>query len=245
MASSHWLFSLLVVIMPQLLTSAEQQAKQLIVWNVGQGQWLTLVSPKSCIHFDTGGEFQPPKDQLHYYCDNKKNEHYLSHFDWDHINYLSNLKKQFPNLCRHQAPVSYNNKKRERYYVSLPKCVSTEDLIYKIFPHKSTKTRSKNANSQVFIVEDILIPGDSTQKEEKIWALSNLENIKIIILGHHGSNTSTGNFLLSQLPKLKLAIGSSRRARYGHPHPSVQKRLRIKKTPLLTTQMWGHIHVNL
>ena len=35
---------------------AQETAKRLIVWNVGQGQWVTWVQDKVCLHFDAGGE---------------------------------------------------------------------------------------------------------------------------------------------------------------------------------------------
>ncbi|MBK7961611.1 MAG: hypothetical protein IPK04_10715 [Bdellovibrionales bacterium] len=84
---------------------------------------------------------------------------------------------------------------------------------------------------------------------EKIWAanLTNLETkqIKVLILGHHGSKTSTSEALLQRLPRLKFAIATARESRYGHPHFVVLNRLRQHRIPILRTEDWGHIGLEL
>jgi competence protein ComEC len=65
-----------------------------------------------------------------------------------------------------------------------------------------------------------------------------------LILGHHGSQTSSSQAFLTQA-RPGLAIASARRARYGHPHRKVVSRLRQKKIPTLTTEDWGSLFFSL
>ena len=55
-----------------------------IVWNVGQGQWVSYIDIDKCYHFDAGGEFFD-KRKFQKHCKNKYNAFSFSHWDWDHI----------------------------------------------------------------------------------------------------------------------------------------------------------------
>jgi competence protein ComEC len=120
------------------------------------------------------------------------------------------------------------------------------------------KHAKKTANevSRVFVIEKtILAPGDSTEKAEKYWApqltfhqinqTPEQNRIRILVLGHHGSRTSTSAALLSRLPHINAAIVSARKKKYGHPHAEVVARLRNKKIPMLLTEEWGSIHFQM
>jgi competence protein ComEC len=90
------------------------------------------------------------------------------------------------------------------------------------------------------------VPGDSPIDQEKLWIHNfKLNRARILILGHHGSQTSTGKDLLKSLKRVRLAIASSRHRRYGHPHMKTQTALRARAIPLLTTEEWGTIRIEL
>ena len=104
---------------------------------------------------------------------------------------------------------------------------------------------SENEQSVVYLLKNqILIPGDTTKKEEMKWAHRLPKHIRFLILAHHGSNTST-SFQLLRRANFKLAIASARKKRYGHPHPKVQTRLRRAQVGLLETEQMGHIYLEL
>ena len=46
-------------IMLNCIPTLNEQVKKLILWDVGQGQWATLISSDYCHHFDMGGEKAP------------------------------------------------------------------------------------------------------------------------------------------------------------------------------------------
>jgi len=109
---------------------------------------------------------------------------------------------------------------------------------------RQTKTvKQSNEFSRVFVIEgQILAPGDSTHKEELLWAKTARSfPIQLLILGHHGSKTSTSSTLLRNLPFAEQAIASCRKARYGHPHAEVLARLRQAGIAAISTEDWGSI----
>lgn len=84
-------------------------------------------------------------------------------------------------------------------------CEKSPDFAKKAFPsnHSLLGPQFKdNDLSSVFLVQNqFLIPGDSTEKAEKIWSLDpRLPLARVFILGHHGSSTSTSEILLEHLP---------------------------------------------
>lgn len=69
----------------------------------------------------------------------------------------------------------------------------------------------------------------------------NLENLDILKVAHHGSNTSSGSvFLLKTKPKFAIfQVGKNNR--FGHPHVDVVKRLEEMETKILDTSKLGSI----
>ncbi|HWU42255.1 MAG TPA: hypothetical protein VN132_02415, partial [Bdellovibrio sp.] len=97
--------------------------KYLIVWNIGQGQWVTAVENDQCLHFDAGGEFFPWA-RLRELCGKKQNRFFLSHWDWDHIGALSHsqLLKTLPSSCIALRPLGKSSGRKMNILGSLPDC---------------------------------------------------------------------------------------------------------------------------
>jgi competence protein ComEC len=224
-----------------------------IVWNIGQGQWVTVVTNSTCLHFDMGGERTLPP-VLHY-CFERKNRVYLSHGDLDHIKFLPWGEHHLPQLCDAAPPLDKINQRKQSMVAQVPIChyeITTGEVkVVEITPPIDEKSSGHNELSRVFVVEgpnhSILIPGDSTADAEKVWAkkLRSLPPIQILVAGHHGSRTSTSADLLNALPQLEVVIASARKSRYGHPHPEVVSRLHSRHVPLFSTEQWGSIAVQL
>ena len=215
--------------------------RYLVVWNIGQGQWVTAINDTTCFHFDTGGEFFPWK-KLKKFCGNKENQISLSHWDSDHINGL----KFWPNaltVCLAIRPLGKSSAKKTQLLAGFADCDDGADLLAQTRTwDPSVIAKDTNSNSHVIKFENALLPGDSPQQQEKIWKDTPwLRNSKILVLGHHGSRTSTSTELLANLPELRLAIASARWARYKHPHPATLTALQKYRIPLLRTEDWGNI----
>lgn len=218
-----------------------------VVWNIGQGQWVTHVINDECRHFDMGGEvgsFASIRGKILQLCGNRTNEILLSHWDLDHFSNIKAYAKAVPQLCWLSEPKERSNKVSVAVVLrlKLKPCMTQPHLkIWRPF-----KYRSLNESSVVYQDEDFLMPGDSTTSQEKFWALQmkSLDQVKILVLGHHGSRTSSGSTLLRHLPHLRMAIASARLAKYHHPHTETLARLEQNRTPVIKTEDWGNLYFN-
>jgi competence protein ComEC len=218
------------------------RSDRFVVWNVGQGLWVTWIEADVCRHFDAGGETKPIR-RLRPRCRQKQNELYLSHWDWDHVGGVGPLRAALPNLCLAARPGGTNHSKRKLSLLKdLRPCAGSQ------IPHLrellwSRSGKSSNDASRIWMLRgNFLLPGDSTARQERFWAAASaLAPIRGLVLGHHGSQTSTSDFLLGKLPNLKWAVASARKKRYGHPHKVISERLRKHRIPLLSTEDWGHL----
>jgi competence protein ComEC len=217
-----------------------------VVWNVGQGQWITITEGSTCYHFDMGGEFFP-WSRLRALCGDRQNKVLLSHWDWDHIGALADRKllKNLPRICILKMPLGKSSPRKMALLKRFSPCAQRADTgAEKIFSWQPSIAKNSNDLSQVFEFQSLLMPGDSPKSQEKIWKdRAWLRSARILILGHHGSRTSTSTELLSQLPQLKVSISSARWKRYSHPHAETVARLHSSHIPLLRTEDWGNIWI--
>lgn len=238
---------LMMFLLPSPVHKSSNFHYQLIVWNVGQGQWITVLNGDSCVHFDAGGEKFPTKLILKI-CKDLNNIIYLTHGDWDHINALKFFRKNQMTYCLQNMPSEKLTISKEKLLKPLKLC--KKKIIQEVKAVNPTEhckyDKSSNCFSWVFSWDNkVLVPGDSPAKMEKFWLDKVGRDFEILILGHHGSATSTSDPLLKHIKKCTLAISSSRRAKYGHPSSKVVSKLRQFKIPLLTTEQWGHLIIEL
>lgn len=209
-----------------------------IVWNVGQGSWSTFVD-HDCYHFDMGGEKAPEKT-VKQLCQNKMNWIFITHDDWDHINKIKNFTRAIESFCLYHP-----KKSRYAFLNLLPRCPHPPPLI-KILSTGNLIKKSRNASSLVYLIaQQILITGDAPKAEELMW-LPRLPSqpIRLLLLGHHGSKTSTSQQLVAKIQP-KMAIASARHKKYGHPHRSVLQTLKKQRVPVLTTETLGSIYFQM
>lgn len=213
----------------------------LIIWNVGQGSWSTLRHGSTCFHFDAGGETAPLR-QIAAFCEKRKNILFLSHDDFDHIRYAGWLARQLKS-CWAISP------RLQIFFQRLknpPPLCADSNLEPLLIHAPSRRQRFANLQSLVYISNRILFPGDAPSASEKLWRLHpQVASVRYLLLGHHGSRTSSSEELLEKTLELKMAFASSRRRRYGHPHAETLWRLQRHRVPILSTEDWGHIELRL
>lgn len=240
-------FYIILLIITFKLKYAETPAyiNHWVTWNIGQGQWVTHILSDKCLHYDVGGEFgrfKIIKKTLIHHCGNKINKINLSHWDYDHFFNIPMLAKIAPHLCWQNIPEFAHTKKSAKSVLELkiPNCREEDKNLVTWSP---LIARNTNESSTIFYDETVLMSGDSPIQKEKIWAteIDNIGLVRILILGHHGSRTSTGKDLLSHLPHLKLSIASARYLKYKHPHKDTLARLSEFDIPVLKTEDWGNI----
>lgn len=241
----NFIVILIIITFKLKYAGAPESINLWVVWNIGQGQWVTHILPDKCLHYDMGGEFGSFKiirKTLLRYCGAKLNKLSLSHWDFDHIFNIPYFARAVPDLCWLNIPEFAHTKKSAKNILDLniPYCQDDEISMTRWIP---SMARNTNESSMVFSEENILTTGDSPIQQEKIWTdeIRNLKFTRVLILGHHGSRTSTGHYLLDHLPRLNFSITSARYLKYKHPHPETLARLALHKIPVLKTEDWGNI----
>jgi competence protein ComEC len=228
------------------LQTATEAPKELIVWNVGQGLWVTATNYDKCLHFDAGGEkkkFEAIFAKLKKLCGKNENLFSFSHWDLDHISYAGRFVAKGLRSCLLNPPGGETKSNyKKRWLEKLSPCFTATFGIQEIMFRKNNQ--NSNDASRIYIYDKkFLLPGDSPIQSERLWAEGIPKSITTLILGHHGSRTSTGTELLNKISIATMAVASSRSQRYGHPHAETKKRLKNSGISLLETQVWGNIHL--
>ena len=235
------LFFFIITLSATLISRDKRNHSEFVIWNIGQGQWTTLVTENHCDHFDMGGEYDLSK-KIKKYCGSRDHRIHLSHWDADHIGFVAKLKRLTKNICLYNIPKGETSTHKRKIIEDIPMCLNSEKDFLTIYSGSNKQNATPNDTSEVVETHHILIPGDSPKKEEKIWSFNHdIINTEGLILGHHGSHTSTSDVLLLHLSHLKWAVATARKKRYGHPHPETLARLKKNKTPVLLTEDWGSI----
>lgn len=88
----------------------------------------------------------------------------------------------------------------------------------------------------------MILTGDAGLKaEEQMIAFSDNLAVDILHLGHHGSQTSTGEAFLTATKPSYAIISASKNNSYGHPHPDVLTRLQDHNIDIYATYEQGTI----
>lgn len=209
-----------------------------------------------------GGESYPRSDWLKD-CRKKKNVLFLSHSDTDHLNFISRYLRYSRKFCadssvrallkdestlrlqpRQQAALA----RRHVLLKKLPTCHRAWRVVESLYkrnpPHNRMPLKSANDRSSIYLLKNqFLFTGDSTRAQEAIWApaVRHWKHLRVYVLGHHGSRTSTSDQIVSRLRSRTMAVVSARKKRYGHPHFEVLFRLNRAKVPVLKTETWGNL----
>lgn len=232
------------LLLPLILFSLDAVSKtELVVWNVGQGSWATEFNSDTCVHYDMGGERSVPLKKFEI-CKNRLNIIALSHLDFDHISFLKSTLLFFPQKCFASTPDDPRAPRIFKSYLSIRKCEKSEMDPKISMIWDAPKNRDPNATSDVFFSKKFqtIFPGDLPKKFEKKWKDAEVSRTKILILGHHGSRTSTKISTLRKMKNLNMTIASARFIKYRHPHKDTVKILKKMNLPLLKTEDWGNIH---
>ena len=115
------------------------------------------------------------------------------------------------------------------------------------FLHPATQLEdNSNDNSVVFVLyyqnrARALFLGDVSASIERQLAFPDVD---VVMAGHHGSSHSTSAALL-QATTPDIAVISYGRNTYGHPHPSVLRRLEAVNARVFETYQHGAVRVSL
>ncbi len=191
---------------------------------------------------------------------------FLTHFHDDHVNLL--LSDDFDitveKIVYQEPKVANENYDKIKNFAKINNIAFVNSDIDDSYKYKDINIKIlapnineeiidediENANSQVILVKvngiNMLFMGDATCKTESYLLKRNinLEKIKILQVGHHGSITSTSQEFLDSL-NIENAIISSKKKVYGHPSKEVVDRLKNKGIKIYITENDGAIKFNI
>lgn len=170
----------------------------------------------------------------------------LSHDDNDHAGGASTILKAYPNV-ELITPSRKNYGENYRTFCTAGRDWDWQGLHFQILSPHSIVERADNPHSCVILVDDgkysVLLTGDAEAKNEQIFART-LSKIDVLQVGHHGSKTSTSEYLLSQVRPDVAIISSGRWNPWKFPHYSVIERLQCYKSAVENTAISGQVRVN-
>lgn len=235
--------------------------------DVGQGDALLLISPEgNTMLVDTGSEEQAYTVESSFGAlgIEKLDVLVLTHPHEDHVGSATELLKHIPigkvclggDTARYEPKLLKKLNRRKVETVSLwagTKVDWSESCTVEVLSPFSDRTMGdENDASAVLRIafenSSILLCADATMDTENLlMALYPFENLRstVIKLGHHGSNTSSGEeFLRLVAPELALiSVGANNG--YGHPSQETLRTLEELKIPYISTEEAGTVQILL
>ena len=223
--------------------------------DVGQGDSLLLELPfkKGNILIDTGGNpfYDVGKYSTIPYLKsrgiNKLDYLIITHGDMDHIGCANDVIKEFsPTNVITNSYIDNELERNIKHDNILKFSRNILDINGQKLHFLNRKFKNENDDSLIIYTElngyKLLLMGDSTEKQEKeIIDVYNLENIHILKVGHHGSNTSSSAEFINEItPKIAL-ISVAKKNLYNHPSKKVIRTL--DKSDIFTTSNYGSVEV--
>lgn len=185
----------------------------------------------------------------------------ISHFDADHVGGLIHLlkRKEIDKILippfKQKTIYHYQLEKEMKANKNVKIEYLTENMNLKISgcklqilnPERRNLFQDRNENSAVLLLKfglkKFLFTGDLSKKgENRIAKTYELNNLDVLKIGHHGSNTSTGEKLLAESSP-RLAVISVGENNFGHPSPQVISRLNKFKVKHFRTDRDGLVKV--
>ena len=231
---------------------------KLTLIDVGQGLAVLVQTQHHNLLFDTGAAFS---SGFNYFDRNIKplldkrqlvslDRLVISHTDNDHSGGLYYAQQQL-------EIKQLDSEKTTLFDVAFARCKSDErwqwegiDFHYRqpALDTLSKKRVKPNNRSCVLQVSNssckVLIMGDAQRAVEmKLRPSDVTSNHNVLIAGHHGSNTSTSQYLLDNQQFESALISNGYANRYGHPHPKVLARLKQQGIKIYRTDLQGSIEV--
>lgn len=258
-----WALALCTSLMLLLCTGAsvlESRKDQfrVTVLDVGQGQCVLLQSKDACYMVDCGGgsgtmaastEIRALWSNGFYRLDGI----ILTHFDKDHVNGVSPFLTQMKadQLYLPDAPDKDDFRETiEENFTGSVNVINERSVLpcgqgkITIFPAYSGSTSNETGLCILFQAAecDILITGDRSKTGElQLMEQTELPDLEALIVGHHGSASSTGLDLLRATMPDVAVISVGKENYYGHPEDETLARLELFGCKILRTDQDGTI----
>jgi competence protein ComEC len=174
---------------------------------------------------------------------------FISHSDNDHAGGEQGLRRKIdPSLTYAGQPQKHQH--NDCHTVDGWHYFEGSENRWRILRYDMTNASDNNQSCVVQIEmagKRILLPGDIDNKAEKILLASYGNELKsdVLIVGHHGSKSSSSNAWLIQVDPDVAIVSSGFNNRFHHPHSKVLARFKQHSIPLYNTADSGAIEINL
>ncbi|MDY4788698.1 MAG: ComEC/Rec2 family competence protein [Bacilli bacterium] len=211
--------------------------QSLVFLDVGQGNATLIIDGSEVTMIDVGGlKYEDiAKTRIIPYLESygikKINHIIISHNDFDHRGSLESLKTNY-NI--HNI---YDNTLKELRLHNL----TITNLNYQ--NHYDNENDNSGVYLFSFLNKNILIMSDVSKKVEEQLITKINRPIDLMLIGHHGSNSSSSLLFLSKI-KPKLAIISVGKNNYGHPSKDTLETLDELRIPYYRIDYEGTLEYN-
>lgn len=229
------------------------------VLDVGQGQSVILQSGKQVFLVDCGGDYdqdagEKTAEKLLSMGIRRIDGLILSHYDRDHTGGVPYLAERIA-IDRVYLPRSADQEQilplilastaeSQQIWMDSDLEISMGSCNIRIFTPDGTKSDNESCVTVLFQSEkyDTLIINDMNAAGERaLLDTRELPDLELLIVGHHGSDTSTSAELVYRTAPDLAFISVGKDNAYGHPAPSVLNRLRLYGCEIYRTDLGGDL----
>lgn len=232
------------------------KGNKLVIFDVGQGLAVYGSTKESSWLYDTGAQFRSGfslgdavvAKNILAFEGRSLDLLFVSHSDNDHAGGEAGLRRKIKPL------LTYAGQPRESHHTNCHTLNGWHSLggedRWRVFNYQMDNASDNNQSCIVQIEmagKTILLPGDIDKKAETL--LLDIYGVElksdVLIVGHHGSKTSSSNKWLIQVDPQLAIVSSGFKNRFKHPHANVIRRFQQLSIPLFNTADSGAVEVNL
>lgn len=177
----------------------------------------------------------------------------LTHYDEDHAGgvvplmtritidtlYMPDIPDE--GVCRSALTQAFSDR---IVWVDRETVLQNDTMQINLYPASGENTNNESCLCVLFHAEncDILVTGDRSAAGERLLLKdTQMPDIDVLVVGHHGSKYSTGLELLHKTKPEVAVISASADNSYGHPSEDVLKRLKMYGCSIWRTDLDGTI----
>lgn len=256
-----------------IMLPREEEGLAVTFLDVGQGDGIWMETDGCGILVDGGSSQvkHVGKDRLEPFLKSKGISRidyaFVSHGDSDHISGLEYLLSSCPDITISNLVLPFAGKGEEVYerlagllsqrggtvwYIKAGDCFQRGGLKMEcLHPEQDFLASNRNNQSEVLFVTyggetgfRMLLTGDAEREaEERILESRNLKPVHLLKVGHHGSDTSTGQDFLDAFSPKWCVISYGKGNSYGHPKKEIVERIKEMGAEIWTTAGKGAVTV--
>lgn len=254
--------ALSLVVLTGVVAARYREDTTIAAVDVGQGQSIVCLNEQTTMVIDCGGDFNGAAgDRTGAYLLGRGRKVIdllvLTHLHQDHANGVTRLMARVPVkrlILRENADDDGERDKilqyAERYGTEVTFLTETAQFTLDRFDLTLYLPPYKGENQAIVVqvsvgAYDALVLGDVNNTTDK-WLAREFElpDGELIVVGHHGAKTSTGEVLLDAFTP-ETALISVGYNNYGHPTPEVLERLAVRNITVHQTREEGTVELRI